>query len=74
MSSWLVNYSCLQNIRPWEAGAYIFIAPFWRVKSAPLFGVGFRFSRVFARIIDYIDYVTGIAHGGAHSIQISKNS
>ena len=24
--------------------------------------------------IDYIDYVTGIAHGGAHSIQISKNS
>ena len=24
--------------------------------------------------IDYIDYVTGIAHGGAYSIQISKNS
>ena len=24
-------------------------------------------------VIDYIDYVTGIAHGGAHSIQISKN-
>ena len=28
----------------------------------------------YSMFIDYIDYVTGIAHGGAHSIQISKNS